>query len=205
MQELLLNQWLNYSILFLNAVVAGQIIWFAINIRKSKLLQYSIFTIGLAYAVSIGGIFKAPGFIVNPEVEVFWLFINALIGLFVLYSFFKNSVIPSLILYISVVLSLIGNVTVFSGILEFGMRYMPTILFFTICIYSGVGLIIYQFKVAKLQKMQKRLSYLAAGLVFTVVCFGAFDTYQLVRDTAYTDVSEGWEGGVTEQQDELSN
>ena len=36
MQELLLNQWFNYSILILNAIVAGQVLWFAINIKKSK-------------------------------------------------------------------------------------------------------------------------------------------------------------------------
>ncbi len=205
MQELLLNQWLNYSVLILNAVVAGQILHFAINFKKSKLLQYSLFSLGMAYAVAIGGIFKAPGFIVNPEVEVFWLFLNALFGIFVIYSFFKKSAIPHLLLYISMVLALIGAVTVFTGILEFGMRYMPTILFYTICIYSGVGLIIYQARVATMQRMQKRISYVLAGLIFTVVCINAFDTYQLVRDTAYTDVSEGWEGGITEQQDELSN
>ena len=56
-----------------------------------------------------------------------------------------------------------------------------------------------------MQKMQKRLSYVAAGLVFTVVCLSALDTYTLVRDTSYLGISEGWEGGVTEQQDELSN
>ena len=205
MQELLLNQWLNYSILLLNAIVAGQVLWFAINIKKSKILQYAIFTVGIAYAVSIGGLFKAPGFIINPEVEVFWLFLNALIGIFIIYSFLRSSALPMLVSNAAIVLSLIGATTVFGGIQEFGMRYMPTILFFTICIYSGVGLIIYQVKVATMQKMQKRLSYVAAGLVFTVVCLSAFDTYTLVRDTAYTGVSEGWEGGVTEQQDELSN
>ena len=88
MQELLLNQWLNYTILVLNAVVAGQILWFAINIKKSKLLQYALFTLGMAYAIAIGGIFKAPGFIVNPEVQVFWLFLNALLGIYVIYSFY---------------------------------------------------------------------------------------------------------------------
>ena len=205
MQELLLNQWLNYSILLLNAIVAGQVLWFAINIKKSKILQYAIFTVGIAYAVSIGGLFKAPGFIINPEVEVFWLFLNALIGIFIIYSFLRSSALPMLVSNADIVLSLIGATTVFGGIQEFGMRYMPTILFFTICIYSGVGLIIYQVKVATMQKMQKRLSYVAAGLVFTVVCLSAFDTYTLVRDTAYTGVSEGWEGGVTEQQDALSN
>jgi surface polysaccharide O-acyltransferase-like enzyme len=205
MQELLLNQWLNYSILLLNAIVAGQVLWFSINIKKSKILQYAIFTVGIAYAVSIGGLFKAPGFIINPEVEVFWLFLNALIGIFIIYSFLRSSALPMLVSNAAIVLSLIGATTVFGGIQEFGMRYMPTILFFTICIYSGVGLIIYQVKVATMQKMQKRLSYVAAGLVFTVVCLSAFDTYTLVRDTAYTGVSEGWEGGVTEQQDELSN
>ena len=205
MQELLLNQWFNYLILVLNAIVAGQVLWFAINIQKSKILQYGIFSIGIAYAVSIGGLFKAPGFIVSPEVEVFWLFINALIGLFIIYSFIRNSVLPVIVTYVAIALSLIGATIVFGGIQEFGMRYMPTILFFTICIYSGVGLIIYQIKVATMQKMQKRLSYVAAGLVFTVVCLSAFDTYTLVRDTSYLDVSEGWEGGVTEQQDELSN
>ena len=205
MQELLLNQWLNYSILLLNAIVAGQVLWFAINIKKSKILQYAIFTVGIAYAVSIGGLFKAPGFIINPEVEVFWLFLNALIGIFIIYSFLRSSALPMLVSNAAIVLSLIGATTVFGGIQEFGMRYMPTILFFTICIYSGVGLIIYQVKVATMQKMQKRLSYVAAGLVFTVVCLSAFDTYTLVRDTAYTGVSEGWEGGVTEQQDALSN
>jgi len=205
MQELLLNQWLNYSILLLNAIVAGQVLWFSINIKKSKILQYAIFTVGIAYAVSIGGLFKAPGFIINPEVEVFWLFLNALIGIFIIYSFLRSSALPMLVSNAAIVLSLIGATTVFGGIQEFGMRYMPTILFFTICVYSGVGLIIYQVKVATMQKMQKRLSYVAAGLVFTVVCLSAFDTYTLVRDTAYTGVSEGWEGGVTEQQDELSN
>ena len=205
MQELLSNQWFNYTVLLLNAIVAGQILWIAINIKASKLLQYTIFTLGMSYAIAIGGIFKAPGFVLNPEVEVFWLFINALFCLFVIYSFIRNSSVPSLASYASIVFALIGSVTVFSGILEFGMRYMPTILFFTICVYSGVGLIIYQVKVAKAQKMQKRLSYIAAGIVFTIVCFNAFDTYTLVRDTAYTGVSEGWEGGVTEQQDELSN
>ena len=205
MQELLLNQWLNYSILLLNAIVAGQVLWFSINIKKSKILQYAIFTVGIAYAVSIGGLFKAPGFIINPEVEVFWLFLNALIGIFIIYSFLRSSALPMLVSNAAIVLSLIGATTVFGGIQEFGMRYMPTILFFTICVYSGVGLIIYQVKVATMQKMQKRLSYVAAGLVFTVVCLSAFDTYTLVRDTAYTGVSEGWEGGVTEQQDALSN
>ena len=205
MQELLLNQWLNYSILLLNAIVAGQVLWFSINIKKSKILQYAIFTVGIAYAVSIGGLFKAPGFIINPEVEVFWLFLNALIGIFIIYSFLRSSALPMLVSNAAIVLSLIGATTVFGGIQEFGMRYMPTILFFTICVYSGVGLIIYQVKVATMQKMQKRLSYVAAGLVFTVVCLSAFDTYTLVRDTSYTGVSEGWEGGVTEQQDELSN
>ena len=58
MQELLLNQWLNYSILLLNSIVAGQILWFAINIKKSKLLQFSIFTLGAAYAVAIGAYSK---------------------------------------------------------------------------------------------------------------------------------------------------
>ena len=205
MQELLLNQWFNYSILTLNAIVAGQVLWFAINIKKSKILKTIIFSIGIAYAVSIGGLFKAPGFIVQPEVETFWLFLNAIIGLFIIYTFIKSNLIPATVSYVAIVLSLIGATIVFGGIQEFGMRYMPTILFFTICIYSGVGLIIYQVKVATMQKMQKRLSYVAAGLVFTVVCLSAFDTYTLVRDTSYTGVSEGWEGGVTEQQDELSN
>ena len=80
-----------------------------------------------------------------------------------------------------------------------------TILFYVICVYSGTGLIIYQIKVAKNQRMQKRLIAGIVGVIFTVVCFNAFDTYTLVRDTAYTGVSEGWEGGITEQQDELSN
>ena len=205
MQELLLNQWFNYSILTLNAIVAGQVLWFAINIKKSNTLKTIIFAVGIAYAVSIGGLFKAPGFIVQPNVETFWLFLNAIIGLFIIYKFLKSNVIPATVSYVAIVLSLIGATIVFGGIQEFGMRYMPTILFFTICIYSGVGLIIYQVKVATMQKMQKRLSYVAAGLVFTVVCLSAFDTYTLVRDTSYTGVSEGWEGGVTEQQDELSN
>ena len=205
MQELLLNQWFNYSILTLNAIVAGQVLWFAINIKKSNILKTIIFSIGIAYAVSIGGLFKAPGFIVQPEVETFWLFLNAIIGLFIIYTFIKSNLIPATVSYVAIVLSLIGATIVFGGIQEFGMRYMPTILFFTICIYSGVGLIIYQVKVATMQKMQKRLSYVAAGLVFTVVCLSAFDTYTLVRDTSYLGISEGWEGGVTEQQDELSN
>ena len=94
-----------------------------------------------------------------------------LFGIFVIYSFFKRSAIPHLLLYLSMVLALIGAVTVFTGILEFGMRYMPTILFYTICIYSGVGLIIYQARVATMQRMQKRISYVLAGLIFTVVFY----------------------------------
>ena len=137
--------------------------------------------------------------------QVFWLFINALLGIYVIYSFFKESAINIIATYIAIVLALIGAITVFTGILEFGMRYMPTILFYTICVYSGMGLIIYQIKFAKSQKMQKRMIAGAAGLIFTVVCITAFDTYTLVRDTSYTGVSEGWEGGITEQQDELSN
>jgi hypothetical protein len=43
MQELLSNQWFNYTVLLLNAIVAGQILWIAINIKASKLLQYTIF------------------------------------------------------------------------------------------------------------------------------------------------------------------
>jgi len=205
MQELLTNQWLSYTILLLNAIVAGQIIWFSIKFDKSKLAQYAFFILGVCYAVSIGGLYKAPAFILNPEVVTFWLFINGLFGLYVAFAFIKNLTIPSLAIYLSMILALVGSYTVFTGILEFGMRYMPAILFFTICIYSGIGLIIYEIKVAKVQRLQKRVSYIAAGLVFTLVCLNAFGTYQLIRDTAYTDVSEGWEGGITEQQDELSN
>ena len=205
MHELLLNQWLMYIVLFLNAVVAGQILWFAINISNSKILRFAVFTLGAAYAISCGGIFKAPGFIVNPQIVVFWLFINSIIGLYIFASLFKKLKIPNLLTYGAMVMALIGSYTVFTGILEFGMRYMPAIMFFTICIYSGVGTIVYQLKMGKMQRLQKRLSYLGIALVFTVVCLNAFDTYQLVRETAYTDVSEGWEGGITEQQDELSN
>ena len=127
MQELLSNQWFNYTVLLLNAIVAGQILWIAINISVSKLLQYTIFTLGMSYAIAIGGIFKAPGFILNPEVEVFWLFINALFGLFIIYSFIRNSSVPSLASYASIVFALIGSVTVFSGILGKFMKYMEGI------------------------------------------------------------------------------
>ena len=205
MQELLTNQWFSYTTLFLNAIVAGQIIWFAIKFDKSKLVQYALFILGVCYAVSIGGLYKAPAFILKPEVVTFWLFINGLFGVYVAFAFIRNLTIPNLALYLSMIFALIGSYTVFTGILEFGMRYMPAILFFTICIYSGIGLVIFGFKVAKEQKLQKRVAYIASGLVFTLVCLNAFGTYQLIRDTAYTDVSEGWEGGITEQQDELSN
>ena len=205
MHELLLNQWFMYTSLFLNAVVAGHILWFAINISNSKILRVVVFTLGAAYAISCGGIFKAPGFIVNPQVIVFWLFVNSLIGLYMFASLFKTLKIHSLVTYGAMAMALIGSYTVFTGILEFGMRYMPAIMFFTICIYTGVGTIIYQLKMGKMQRLQKRLSYLGIALVFTLVSLNAFDTYQLVRETAYTDVSEGWEGGITEQQDELSN
>jgi len=205
MQELLINQWFSQIILILNAIVAGQIIWFSINFDKSKLAKYAFFILGACYAVSIGGLYKAPAFILNPETATFWLFINGLFGLYVAFAFIKNITIPSLAIYLSMILALVGSYTVFTGILEFGMRYMPAILFFTICIYSGIGLIIYEIKVAKAQKLQKRISYITAGLVFSLVCLNAFGTYQLIRDTAYTDVSEGWEGGITEQQEKLSN
>ena len=95
MHELLLNQWFMYTSLFLNAVVAGHILWFAINISNSKILRAAVFTLGAAYAISCGGIFKAPGFIVNPQVIVFWLFINSLIGLYMFASLFKTLKIHS--------------------------------------------------------------------------------------------------------------
>ncbi len=205
MHELLLNQILMYSVLLLNAVVAGNILWFAVNISESRIARFFVFVLGAAYAISLGGIFKAPGFIVNPEIVVFWLFLNAIVGIYMLASLFKTLSIPKLLIYFAMVMALIGAYTVFTGILEFGMRYMPAIMFFTICISSGTGLVIYQIKMCKTQRMQKRASYIIAGLIFTIVALNAFDTYQLIRDTAYTDVSEGWEGGITEQQDELSN
>ena len=205
MHELLLNQILMYAILLLNAMVAGHIIWFAINISGSRIIRFSVFSLGSAYAISLGGIFKASGFIVNPEVVVFWLFLNAIVGLYILLSLFKTLNIPKLLTYATLVMALIGSYTVFTGILEFGMVYMPRIMFFTIGIGSGAALVLYQIKMCKEQRMQKRASYILAGLIFTIVCLNAFDNYELERTTAYTDVSEGWDGGITEQQDELSN
>ena len=205
MHELLLNQIVMYAILLLNVMVVGHIVWFAINITGSRLIRFITFSLGFAYAISIGGIFKAPGFIVNPEVVVFWLFLNAIVGLYIFLSLFKTLNIPKLLTYATLAMALIGSYTVFTGILEFGMVYMPRIMFFTIGIGSGVALVLYQIKMCKEQRMQKRASYILAGLIFSIVCLNAFDRYELERTTAYTGVSEGWEGGITEQQDELSN
>ena len=52
-------------------------------------------------------------------------------------SLFKTLKIHSLVTYAAMAMALIGSYTVFTGILEFGMRYMPAIMFFTICIYTG--------------------------------------------------------------------
>ena len=201
MQELLTNQWFISIVLLLNAIVAGQVMWFAINIKQSKMLQIIVFTIGGTLAICIGGIFKSPAFLLAPEAQLFdfhqfgplWLFINAFIGLFITSSFIKNTKVSDALSYTAIIIALIGDYLVWTGIQEFGMRYMPTILFFTICIYSAVGLVIYQIKVATNEKMKNRLPYVFAGVLFAVICMNAFNTYQLVRETSYDEVSEGWE------------
>lgn len=201
MQELLTNQWFISIVLLLNAIVAGQVMWFAINIKQSKTLQIIVFTIGGTLAICIGGIFKSPAFLLAPEAQLFdfhqlgplWLFINAFIGLFIISSFIKNTKVSDALSYTAIIIALIGDYLVWTGIQEFGMRYMPTILFFTICIYSAVGLVIYQIKVATNEKMKNRLPYVFAGVLFAVICMNAFSTYQLVRETSYDAVSEGWE------------
>ena len=201
MQELLTNQWFISIVLLLNAIVAGQVMWFAINIKQSKMLQIIVFTIGGTLAICIGGIFKSPAFLLAPEAQLFdfhqfgplWLFINAFIGLFITSSFIKNTKVSDALTYTAIIIALIGDYLVWTGIQEFGMRYMPTILFFTICIYSAVGLVIYQIKVATNEKMKNRLPYVFAGVLFAVICMNAFNTYQLVRETSYDAVSEGWE------------
>lgn len=201
MQELLTNQWFISIVLLLNAIVAGQVMWFAINIKQSKMLQIIVFTIGGTLAICIGGIFKSPAFLLAPEAQLFdfhqfgplWLFINAFIGLFITSSFIKNTKVSDALSYTAIIIALIGDYLVWTGIQEFGMRYMPTILFFTICIYSAVGLVIYQIKVATNEKMKNRLPYVFAGVLFAVICMNAFNTYQLVRETSYDAVSEGWE------------
>ena len=201
MQELLTNQWFITIVLLLNAIVAGQVMWFAINSEQSKILKTIVFTIGGVLAICVGGIFKSPAFVLTPEAQLFdfhqlgplWLFINAFIGLFIISSFIKNTKVSDALSYTAIIIALIGDYLVWTGIQEFGMRYMPTILFFTICIYSGVGLVIYQIKVATNEKMKNRLPYVFAGVLFTVICINAFNTYQLVRETSYDAVSEGWE------------
>ena len=201
MQELLTNQWFITIVLLLNAIVAGQVMWFAINIKQSKILQTIIFAIGGVLAICVGGIFKSPAFVLTPEAQLFdfhqlgplWLFINAFIGLFIISSFIKNTKVSDALSYTAIIIALIGDYLVWTGIQEFGMRYMPTILFFTICIYSAVGLVIYQIKVATNEKMKNRLPYVFAGVLFAVICMNAFNTYQLVRETSYNEVSEGWE------------
>ena len=201
MQELLTNQWFISIVLLLNAIVAGQVMWFAINSEQSKILKTIVFTIGGVLAICVGGIFKSPVFVLTPEAQLFdfhqlgplWLFINAFIGLFIISSFIKNTKVSDALSYTAIIIALIGDYLVWTGIQEFGMRYMPTILFFTICIYSGVGLVIYQIKVATNEKMKNRLPYVFAGVLFTVICMNAFNTYQLVRETSYDAVSEGWE------------
>ena len=201
MQELLTNQWFISIVLLLNAIVAGQVMWFALNIKQSRMLQIIVFTIGGTLAICIGGIFKSPAFLIAPEAQLFnfhqlgplWLFINAFIGLFVISSFIKNTKVSDALSYTAIIIALIGDYLVWTGIQEFGMRYMPTILFFTICIYSAVGLVIYQIKVATNEKMKNRLPYVFAGVLFAVICMNAFNTYQLVRETSYDEVSEGWE------------
>ena len=201
MQELLTNQWFITIVLLLNAIVAGQVMWFAINSEQSTILKTIVFTIGGVLAICVGGIFKSPAFVLTPEAQLFdfhqlgplWLFINAFIGLFIISSFIKNTKVSDALSYTAIIIALIGDYLVWTGIQEFGMRYMPTILFFTICIYSGVGLVIYQIKVATNEKMKNRLPYVFAGVLFTVICINAFNTYQLVRETSYDAVSEGWE------------
>ncbi len=215
---MLSNQWVYYAILLLNAITAGQILFFAIKLNKARIIKFAVFTVGVMTAVAVGGAFKDPGFMLNteaapayfgydlaPELRVIWLFANALFGLYVLYSFFKNTKVSDSLFYIALAVGAYGTFIVFYGILEFGMRYMPVILFYTICIYTSVALVIYQMKVATDQRKHKRLTYIAVGVVFALVSLNTFQNYTLIRDTAYTGVSEGWEGGITTQQDELSN
>ena len=71
MQELLTNQWFISIVLLLNAIVAGQVMWFAINIKQSKTLQTVIFAIGGVLAICVGGIFKSPAFVLTPEAQLF--------------------------------------------------------------------------------------------------------------------------------------
>ena len=218
MLQILSNQWVYHVILLLNAITAGQILFFAIRLNKAKILKIVVFSLGAMNAIAVGGALKDPGFMLNqksepayfdydlvPELRVIWLFINALFGFYVLYSFMKNTKVSDSLFYIAFVVSAYGTFIVFYGIQEFGMRYMPVIIFFTICIYTAIGSLIYQIKVATDQRRNKRLSYIAVLAVFALVSLNTFTNYTLIRDTAYTGVSEGWEGGITTKQDELSN
>ena len=215
---MLTNQWVYNAMLLLNAVVAGQILFFAIKLNKARIIKFVVFTLGVMTAVAVGGAFKNPGWMLNteaapayfgydlaPELRVIWIFVNALFGLYILYSFLKNTKVSDSLFYIALGVAAYGIFIVFYGIQEFGMRHMPVILFYTICIYSGVALVIYQIKVATDQKRNKRLIGIVSGAFFALICLNTLQNYTLIRDTAYTDVSEGWDGGITTQQDELSN
>ncbi|MBT7543207.1 MAG: hypothetical protein HN613_04035 [Gammaproteobacteria bacterium] len=206
MLQILSNQWIYNVILLLNAITAGQIIFFALKFNKAKIGKIILFSLGVMNAIAVGGALKDPGFMLNakaepayfdydlaPELRVIWLFVNALFGLYVLYSFVKNTKVSDSLFYVAFLVAAYGTFIVFYGIQEFGMRYMPVIIFFTICIYTALGSVIYQIKVATDQRINKRLSYIAAGVFFAIVSLNTFTNYTLIRDTAYTDVSEGWE------------
>ena len=196
MNALLVNQIFSYLILVLNAIAAGQLLWFAINLKMSKTIQFLAFILGVLYVVSLGGLYKAPAFM--TQLLVYCLYINAIFGIYVFYAVIRNVAVSNKLIYVAFLVSSVASYIVITGIQEFGMRYMPTLLFFAICLYTGFGFVLYQIKAGKDQKMQKRISYIALSLTFSLFSLNAFHNYLLVRDTAYTDTSSGWETETTE-------
>ena len=114
MLQILSNQWIYNVILLLNAITAGQIIFFALKFNKAKIGKIILFSLGVMNAIAVGGALKDPGFMLNakaepayfdydlaPELRVIWLFVNALFGLYVLYSFVKNTKVSDSLFYVA--------------------------------------------------------------------------------------------------------
>ena len=214
MQSLIVSPLIFYTLLVLNSFTAGYLLVRSLTFsEKSKLIKYILFSLGLLFAIAVGGAFKAPGFIMftgNAEKEatqILWLFANALIGIIVAIDFFTGKVpamLKNILFYAGYAFGLWAIYVVFGGILEFG-AYATVILFFVICIGLGVATALHYYKVSDDLKLHKKLTYIFGGLVFAIISLNAFDDYTLVRETPYTEEAGGWEVGITTQQDKLKN
>ena len=64
MQSLIVSPLIFYTLLVLDSFTAGYLLVRSLTFsEKSKLIKYILFSLGLLFAIAVGGAFKAPGFI----------------------------------------------------------------------------------------------------------------------------------------------